>query len=45
MKSFFGGCGMRDRHDCRESSSVPRPLYGANSCNHIKIIIILGKTK
>ena len=32
MKSFFGGCGIRDRHDCNESSSVPSPLYGANSC-------------
>ena len=32
MKSFFGGCGISVSHDCFESSSVPKPAYGAISC-------------
>jgi len=33
MKSFFGGCGISVSHDCFESSRVPKPVYGAISCN------------
>jgi len=26
MKSFFGGWGTSERHDCKESSNEPNPL-------------------
>ena len=26
IKSFFGGCGTSDIHDCSESSTEPYPL-------------------
>ena len=31
MKSFLGGWGISDRHDCRESSNEPKWLYGGIS--------------
>ena len=36
MKSFFGGCGTNDKHDCKESSREPNPLYGGISWKKIK---------
>lgn len=39
-KSFLGGWGTNDKHDCKESSSDPNPLYGGITCNNKQMIQI-----